>query len=134
MIVIGEIARDKERCVHGHRRLMRRLISLYISGLVVSPLILHAVIVLSLHLVVCSDIIRPHRMNHTDAAYCYTRRTFRGLLVCPCVGHTDEPSKSGRTDRNAVWEGRLAWAHENTWRIRLNDLCALAMRLYGKLL
>jgi len=32
-------------------------------------------------------IIRPHRMHRTDAAYCYRRRTFRGLCVCMCWAH-----------------------------------------------
>jgi len=45
---------------------------------------------------------RPHRMHRTDAACCYTCRTFRGLYVCPCVWHTVESCQSGWTDRGAV--------------------------------
>jgi len=29
--------------------------------------------------------IRPHRIYHLDAAFCYRRRTFRGLCVRECV-------------------------------------------------
>ena len=49
------------------------------------------------HCLAKSDVnFRPHRMHaRTDAAYCYTCRTFRGLRasVYACVGHTGEPCK-----------------------------------------
>ena len=60
------------------------------------------------------------------------------LRVLVFVGHTDEICGNGWPNRDAVWRGRLVWAREpcirrgvnigTTWRIRLNDPCALAMR------
>jgi len=45
---------------------------------------------------------RPHRTHSMDTAYCYSRSSVVRLCVCLCVGHDREPSKNGRTDRDAV--------------------------------
>ena len=45
---------------------------------------------------------RPHRTHSMDTSYCYSRSSVVRLCVCLCVGHDREPSKNGRTDRDAV--------------------------------
>ena len=79
--------------------------------------------------------VRPHCIHHIDAAYCVTRHTLRGLCVCLCIGtrvscaETDEPMLS-RFDccgpKEPCTGSRVRSAA--TWRIRLNDPFAAAMR------
>jgi len=76
-------------------------------------------------------------------AYCYRRCTFRGLCVCVCVWHAEEPCRKGWTDQDAVLTADsygpknhvLDGLHlDATWLLRLNDPCAAAMWPYVKLL
>ena len=54
-----------------------------------------------------SDTIGRHRMRRIGAAYCYRYRTFRGLCVGLCDGHTGEPCENGfnRSRYSSLFDG-----------------------------
>ena len=83
-----------------------------------------------------------YRMHSIDAGYCCRRRTFSGLRACtlsiPASPETtDEPIEMPFRRQNWQTRGREELCIKDrlrSWRIRLRDQCAAAMRPYGKLL
>ena len=76
-------------------------------------------------------------MHRLDAVYCYTYRTFRGLSV-RLLGTPVSPAKRMNRSRWLCGEQTRVSSVSHvldgigaTWRIRLNDTCAAAMRPYA---
>jgi len=81
-------------------------------------------------------ITRSHRMH---AAYIVTHVPRLVICAFACIGHTGKPVVSRFRGQTLVGPRNYAYVLDGvhigaTWRTRLNDLCAAAMRSYVKLL
>ena len=81
-------------------------------------------------------VIRPHRKHRTEAAFCYTYRTLRGLCACRCAGQTGEPCKNGWTHRmeadsfelkETTYEEKQHAAWSNGWNKAMRTAIRIAV-------